>query len=390
MLEIARLQKGLLDRILDGTSGTRQEPGHVCVTIIQVFVRRTRNILSMKLSYFRKTILCRYLFVSLVFALLCGAAPICAQDEDDVVRTETNLVQLNVGVVDSQGHAITSLSRNDFTVYEDGVKQQILNFDPTNTPFSLVLLLDVSGSTLSFRPQFKQAALRFLDALAPEDRVSVIQFNEKVKMLTGFTTDRGKTAYAIDKRADGAGETYFYDALKYALTELDKEGRQRRKAIVVLTDGLDTQLRNLDRPLLARVQNDQEAVAAIDPKASGALNAVLTAADRQGVSIFPLALPSGDPKRLPLPDPVITGIYSAARARLQILADRTGGRLNDIRRLDQMARLYAEVAAELRTLYTVAYQPAGDRARSGKWHEIKIEVGHPELIVRTRPGYFAR
>ena len=345
----------------------------------------------MKLSYFCQT-LCRYLFAGFLFPLLllCGAAPIHAQDQDDVVRTETNLVQLNVGVVDSQGRAITSLSRNDFTVYEDGVKQPILHFDPADTPFSLVLLLDVSGSTLSFRQQFKQAALRFLDALAPEDRVSVIQFNEKVKMLTGFTTDRGKTGYAIDKRAEGAGETHLYDALKYALTELDKEGKQRRKAIVVLTDGLDTQHRNLDRPLLAKAQNDQEAIAAIDPKASNALNAVLAAADRQGVSIFPLALPSGDPKRLPLPDPVITGIYSAARARLQILADRTGGRLNDIQRLDQMARLYAEVAAELRTLYTVAYQPPGERARSGKWHEIKIEVGHPELIVRTRPGYFAR
>ena len=321
--------------------------------------------------------------------LLCAASLIRAQEQDDVVRTETNLVQLNVGVVDSQGRAITSLSRSDFTVYEDGVKQQVLHFDPADAPFSLVLMLDVSGSTVNFRQQFKQAAIRFLDALAPEDRVAVVQFNAKVKTLLGFSKDRGKSAYAIE-RAEGAGETHFYDALKYALQELEKEGKQRRKAIVVLTDGLDTEMRNLDRPLLANVQNDQEAIAAIDARTSSALNAVLTAADRQGVSIYPLALPSGDPKRLPLPDPVITGIYSAARARLQILADRTGGRLNDIQRLDQMARLYAEVAAELRTLYTVGYQPPGERPRNGKWHEIRIEVGHPELIVRTRPGYFAR
>jgi VWFA-related protein len=345
----------------------------------------------MKLSYFRKHSLPRYLTSCFfLLALLCGATPlICAQEQDDVVRTETNLVQLNVGVVDGQGRAITSLSRNDFTVFEDGVKQQILHFDPADTPFSLVLLLDVSGSTLGFRQQFKQAAMRFLDALGPEDRVAVVQFNAKIKMLSGFSKDHGKLAYAID-RADGGGETHLYETLKYALNELDKEGKQRRKAIVCLTDGLDTQLRSADRPMLSSVKTDQEAIAAIDPKLSGALNAVLTAADRQGVSIFPLALPSGDPKRLPLPDPVITGIYSAARARLQILADRTGGRLNDIQRLDQMARLYAEVAAELRTLYTVAYQPPGERARNGKWHEIKIEVGHPELIVRTRPGYFSR
>ncbi len=347
----------------------------------------------MKLSYNAKTPKWKSVWSKFVFALALvagGTAVANAQEPDDVVRTDTSLVQLNVGVADPRGRAVTSLSRNDFTVYEDGVKQQILHFDPTNAPFSLVLLLDTSGSTINFRPQMKAAAVRFLDALAPEDRVAVIQFNAKVRALTGFTTDRQKTAYAIENRADGAGETHLYEALRFALSELQHEGGQRRKAIVVMTDGLDTQQRNSDRPLLVRVQNDQEAVGAIDAKASGALNQVLSAADRQGVSIFPLALPSGDPRRLPLPDPVITGIYSAARVRLQSLADRTGGRLNEIQRLDQMARLYAEVAAELRTLYTVAYQPrSGDSAR-GKWHEIKIEVGHPELIVRTRPGYYGR
>lgn len=346
----------------------------------------------MKHSYSRKTVLLsRYLFASLLFpVLLLGAAPLARpQQPEDVVRTDVALVQLNVGVVDPRGRAVTSLSQNDFTVYEDGVKQPILHFEPTYAPFSLVLLLDTSGSTINFRAQFKQAAWRFLDALAPEDRVAVIQFNAKVKGLAGFSTDRKKTAYAI-QIADGAGETYFYDALKYALNELDKEGTKRRKAIVVMTDGLDTQLRNSDRTSLARVQTDEEAINAIDAKASSTLNAVLTAADRQGVSIYPLALPSGDPKRLPLPDPVITGIYSAARTRLQSLADRTGGRLNEIQRLDQMARLYAEVAAELRALYTVAYQARGERSRDGRWHAIKIEVDQPELIVRTKPGYFAR
>lgn len=323
------------------------------------------------------------------FLLFGSATSLRAQQPDEVVRTETSLVQLNVGVVDQRGRAITSLAQNNFTVYEDGIKQPILHFEPTYSPFSLVLLLDTSGSTINFRQQFKQAAWRFLDALAPEDRVAVIQFNSKVKGLAGFSTDRKKTAYAIEV-ADGGGDTHFYEALKYALNELGKEGDKRRKAIVVMTDGLDTQLRKTDRDLLANVQTDEEAIARIDAKASSTLSAVLSAADKQGVSIYPLALPSGDPKRLPIPDPVITGIYSAARVRLQSLADRTGGRLNDIQRLDQMARLYAEVAAELRALYTVAYQARSDRARDGKWHAIKIEVDQPEAIVRTKPGYFAR
>ena len=326
--------------------------------------------------------LCRP-FVLFAFCVTFGVVNAPAQEVDDIVRTETSLVQLHVGVVDKQGRPITSLTRNDFVVYEDGVKQVIQSFEPTEAPFSLVLLLDMSGSTVSFRPQLKLASQRFLDALAPDDRVAVIQFNAKVKTLSDFSNDRQKTGYAIEI-AEGAGETHFYEALRYSLKELEKEGK-RRKAIVVLTDGLDSNLRKADRALLTKAQTDEEALATIKPDASNELNAVLATADRLGVTIYPLALPSGDPKRLPIPTPNITGIYAAARARLQSLADRTGGRLNEINRLQYMAQLYREVAANLRTLYTVAYQAPSDRPR-GKWREIRVEVTSPELTARTKPG----
>jgi Ca-activated chloride channel family protein len=329
-----------------------------------------------------------YLTFLLTLFIFVALVPARAQDVDDVIRTETSLIQLNIGVVDKQGRAITSLTREDFSVYEDGVKQPIQHFEPVNAPFSLVLMLDMSGSTITFRQQLKLASQRFLDALAPEDRVAVIQFNKTVKSLAGFSTNRMKTYYSIDI-ANGDGETHFYDALKYALKELDKEGPRRRKAIVVLTDGLDTQLRNSDRSTLSKAQTNEEALATIQPHSSTDLNYVLASADRQGGTIYPLALPSGDPKRLPLQTPNIVGIYAAARTRLQSLADRTGGRLNEINRLEYMAQLYREVAANLRTLYTVAYQPKGDRPR-GKWHEIKVEVTNSELTARTKPGYFAR
>lgn len=337
------------------------------------------------LSRYRNPIGHFLFIVSLV--VICGSS-VRAQEPDEVVRTEVSLVQLNVGVVDSRGRAVTSLSRNDFVVYEDGVKQTISQFEPASAPFSVVLLLDMSGSTITFRDQLKLATTRFLDTLAPEDRVAVVQFNAKVKRLANFGTSRRDTAYAISI-AEGAGETHLYEALMFSLKALEKEVK-RRKAIVVLTDGLDTNMRNVDRAAVARAKTDEEALNAIQPDASESLAAVLTAADRQGVTIFPLALPSGDPKRLPIPGPDITGIYAAARTRLQTIANRTGGRITEINRLDQMARLYAEVAANLRTLYTVAYQASGDRQRDGKWHEIKVEVAHPELIARTRPGYFAR
>ena len=184
-----------------------------------------------------------------VLLLTFCAVAVTAQDIDDVIRTQTSLIQLNVGVVDRQGRPVTSLTRNDFVIYEDGVKQSIQHFEPAEAPFSLVLLLDMSGSTINFRQQLKLASQRFLDALAPDDRVAVIQFNAKVKSLTSFSTDRLKTAYALEIAA-GAGETYFYEALRYSLKELETEG-QRRKAIVVLTDGLGSNLRKGDRASVA-------------------------------------------------------------------------------------------------------------------------------------------
>jgi VWFA-related protein len=323
-------------------------------------------------------------------ALLClaGAARAQSQDEPDVVSTSTSLVILNVGVADRKGQAVTNLTQGDFAVYEDGVKQSVVSFEPTSAPFSLVLLLDMSGSTINFRPTLKQSALRFIDALGPEDRVQVVAFSEKVQTLQHFTSDRRKVAFAINE-AKGRGNTSLYKALRHSLDELAKEGK-RRKAVVVLTDGLDTDERVLDSRTSAQAQTGEEAVAAVKPAESAALRAVLDAADRQGVTIYPLALPSADPKTLLPLTPQQSAIYASARARMQTLADRTGGRLHEIRRLEDMGRLYAEVAAEMRTLYSLAYQSSNARARDGKWRSINIEVTRADAIARSRPGYYAR
>ncbi len=331
---------------------------------------------------------CAGLALALFCVFLTPASVYAQDDPGEVLRVSTSLVQLNVGVVDRQGRAVTNLSRGDFSVYEDGVLQPITDFEPNTAPFSLVLLLDLSGSTQSFRPTLKQSAYRFLDALSPNDRVAVVTFNEEVKTRVNFTNDFRKAAKAIEY-VEGKGETHLYKALDYALEMLAQEG-SRRKAIVVLTDGLDTQMKALDRSAAASARTDAEALASVKPDDSSPLRAVLSAADRQGVTIYPLALPSGDPKRLSYPIPVQTAIYSAARARIQSLADRTGGRLNEIRRLEDMGRIYAEVAADLRTLYTVFYRPTNTNASPGRWRAIRIEVSRPEMLARTKPGYYGR
>lgn len=308
-----------------------------------------------------------------------------AQD-DDPVKVDSSIVRVNVGVVDQRGRSITTLDKSNFAIYQDGVKQEISSFATTATPFSVVMLLDMSGSTKSFRQNIQMSALRFLDALGPDDRVAVIEFYSKVNMLNDFTTDR-RTAFQSISVANGSGDTGLYKAFLFALQKLGNEGN-RRKAIVVLTDGVDTDARDDDRKYLANL-TDAQIPAAIKPETSEILNKILNRSDAQGVTIFPLALPTGDPARLVDPTPQQIAMFKAARARLQLVADRTGGTMNSINRLEDMGRLYAQVAAELRTLYTIEYQPANDK-RDGKWRAIKVLVNDPELISRSRQGYFAR
>ncbi|MGH9915860.1 MAG: hypothetical protein ACRD63_11310, partial [Pyrinomonadaceae bacterium] len=169
------------------------------------------------------------------------------------------------------------------------------------------------------------------------------------------------------------------------------------KAIVVLTDGIDTSLRARDRSAAADTTTEDDALNAIKPETDPTLNLVLNAADRQGVTVYPLALPSGSLKYIPVTTPQTVAMYKAARERIQLLARRTGGRLNEIEHLEDLGRLYAEVAADLRTLYSMSYKPAGDKPRDRKWRAIRIEIANnvdnsdtPQLIARTRPGYYAR
>jgi VWFA-related protein len=278
------------------------------------------------------------------------------------------------------------LQQSRFKVFEDGVEQQILRFEPTDTPFSVVIMLDMSGSTLSFRQLIRMSASRFVDALSPSDRVAVIEFYDKVNLRNDFTTNRNVIFNSINV-ANGRGKTYLYKALDLALDRLEKE-KSRRKAIIVLTDGVDTLARDKDREVLEKLADDAVANS-LTPDSSKELNKILDRSDAIGATIYPLALPTGDPARLADPTPRQIEMFSVARKRLELMAQRSGGTMNTINRLEEMGRLYAEVAADLRTLYTVEYSPSNSR-RDGKWRSISIAIDDEALIPRTRLGYFAR
>ena len=323
-------------------------------------------------------------FFALILLFLTGFLTIYAQD--DVVRIDSSVVRLNVGVVDDKGRPITNLDKQNFAIYEDGVKQNISRFEPTATPFSVVMLLDMSGSTLGFRETIRQSAFRFIDALSPDDRVAVIEFYNKIHLLNEFTNNRKSIANSINV-ANGRGKTELFKALNFALQKLNGEGN-RRKAIIVLTDGVDTNERDRDRDFLQNLKSG-DILKAIKPEDSSLLNDTLNKSDTIGVTIYPLALPTGDPAKLADPTPTQFAMFNAARERLKIIAARTGGTLNTINRLEEMGRLYAEVAADLRTLYTIEYEPK-NTDRDGKWREIKLKVSNSQLISRTKPGYFAK
>jgi VWFA-related protein len=327
--------------------------------------------------------------------ILTAALSVAAQD-DDPIRVDSSIVRLNVGVVDQKGRPITDLDKSSFELFEDGAKQEITRFEPSSAPFSVVILLDMSGSTLGFRQTIRMSASRFVDALSPEDRVAVIEFytptrkggdrKPKVNLLNDFTASRSTILNSINV-ANGEGKSPVYEAVSLAIDKLANE-KSRRKAIILLTDGVDTAVREKDRELLEPLKDDQVA-SAIKPETSDILNRVLNRADAQGVTVYPLALPTGDPAKLADPTPRQVAMFKAARQRLQIIADRTGGMLNSINRLEEMGRIYAVVAADLRTLYTIEYQPRNDK-RDGKWRAIKLDVKNPGLISRTRPGYFVK
>ncbi|MGC2238518.1 MAG: VWA domain-containing protein [Pyrinomonadaceae bacterium] len=327
----------------------------------------------------------RFQTAILIFLLLFAFSRVSAQD-DDPIKVDASVVRLNVGVADRTGRPITNLNKENFTVYEDGVKQEIARFEPTVAPFSVVMILDMSGSTLGFRQVIQQSAFRFIDALSPDDRVAVVEFYDKVNLRNDFTNNRKIIANSITL-ANGRGKTQLYSAIDFALDKLSKEGN-RRKAIIVLTDGVDSSVRDTDRNFLEKIK-ETEITTAIKPETNEILNRVLSKSDAQGVTIYPMALPTGDPFKLADPTPIQIAMFSAARSRLQILAERTGGTMNAINRLEEMGKIYGLVAAEIRALYTVEYQSTNSE-RNGKWRTIKIEVKNPELISKTRTGYFAK
>ena len=292
-------------------------------------------------------------FPFLVAIILLAAVAVFAQD-DDVVRTTTENVVLNLTVTDKAGKYVKGLKLSDFKVYEDGVEvkpEMVASFSLHESPYAAVVLLDSSGSMEARFTLARSAAIRFLDGLRQEDVAAVYRFDSKVERVQEFSggRDLAPTAYAVRAR----GMTSLNDAVVEAARTL-AERPEHRKAIVILSDGMDT---------FSKATSEKAVETAL------AVGASIFAVDMSDMHI------AGT-----------TGRQGAAQ--LQSFAEKTGGRFVATPGGQALRDTFAGIADELGHQYTIAYRPV-NKTRDGKWRKLEVKLNREDLTVRTRKGYRA-
>lgn len=341
-------------------------------------------------------------------------------DEGDVVRVETQLVSVPAIVTNNSGRPITGLSAENFLLFENGQQQRIANFATTEAPFEIALLLDTSGSTREDVGLIRQAAVAFIDALRPGDRVAIVGFDTaregatvaaKVEVLSKLTDDRKLLRDAIANLGSSNG-TPFYDGLARIADEIfhepPREELRGRRAVVALTDGVDSTSETdfgivrekLSRAGLAsyfiqvNTEDFVEDRLLKDCQEDGRLTLSAKQLERYRTLFFPRARPDdfvdfcqmGQFERMQ----ISRDLYNLARREMDELAKASGGRNFLAATLQQARAAFARVATEIGTQYSLGYYPS-DKARDGKFRTIRVEVqGAPEKAqVRAREGYVA-
>ncbi len=329
------------------------------------------------------------------------------------LKVAVDSVFLNVSVRErSTNRAVPGLRKEDFVVYEDGVRQKVDQMLPSEAPFNLLLLLDVSGSTASYLHLMKQAAVQFIRELKPNDKVAIATFNSRVQLIENFTNDRAAAEQAIQRIRSGGG-TAFYDALATCI-DTYLRGVEGRSAIVVFTDGVDNQLEGNRRTgssttfddLYRRVQEADAIIYTIFLDTEGYVSSMSRGPARMPGGGYPGGrrrgvFPGGFPLPIPMPGP--TGpaptprrqvderaVYEEARDQLLEIAEQTGGRMYSPHKIDELSGVYSEIADDLRIQYMLGYN-SSNRTHDGQWRNVQVAiVDHPEAVARTRKGYYAR
>ena len=292
-------------------------------------------------------------------------------NNDDVIRIESELVTLNASAVNSFGQPITNLTETEFLLYEDGIEQEIVHFQSVNTPFNLVLLIDLSGSLKEKLKLIRRSAWSFIQATRPEDKVAIVTFSGSARLICPLTNDRELLRQKIESIKDADGGTNFYDALERSLLWLLQQAQSERNSIVIMTDGVDNALPGVPgrgsligfNELLAKIQESDTIVFPIY------INTEEEVINETGLDV--------------------SEAYYLSREQLKTLSDATGGSIFYANRLEDLSGCYEKVAAELRTIYSLGYYPTNS-AHDGAFRKIRLKAKKDNVKVKTRRGYYAK
>ena len=291
-------------------------------------------------------------------------APVDAPADAVLFTSEVRMVSMSVAVSDRDGRPVTGLGPSDFTVSEDGKAQSIRVVDPEESPFNMAILLDLSGSTSVDLDHMREATLRLIQLARENDRVGIYAMaGSMFYRLVSLTSDRERLLARGRRLPYPSGGSPLWDTVVLAYDEDLAAHEGERNALIVISDGIDNRISGQNVPSMLRAAR------------------LIQAAGEMDARIYPIFLLSGER---------FGRDWSVkARARMEALAKKTGGRLFTARSVADIEPVLPELAREMRSVYEIAYYPA-NQDFDGGWRRVRIRVDRPGAQVRSRPGYFAR
>jgi len=323
-----------------------------------------------------------------------------SDEDDEVIRIETNLVTFPVSVLDRDGRFITGLQKQDFQIFENGIEQKIEEFATVQQPFTVILLIDVSPSTEFQINEIHDAAITFVDQLRANDKVMVIAFDEQVRVLSQPTNNRAVLRNAIRQAQFGDG-TSLYEAVDFVISR-ELRRIEGRKAVVLFTDGVDTTSRRANYQSTVRLAEETDAL--FYPIRYDTSEEMIGRGGGSGGGVY------YPPRRRRSSGDVLADIFGgilsggsvqiggggggsagASRAEyetgkryLEEIARNSGGRkfeaANDLR------AAFSGIAEELRRQYSVGYYPE-KAGQKGERRQIRVRVKRPNVVVRAKNSY---
>lgn len=310
--------------------------------------------------------------------------------QDEVLKVETTLVAVPVSVMDRDGKFISGLRQEDFRIYEDGVEQEVTFFAPVEKPFTVVLLIDTSGSTEKLQKEIRASAIAFLDQLRPEDNVMVVTFDSEIEVLNKPTRDRASLRKAIGGISwiNRAG-TYLYGTVHLLINTVLRR-IPGRKALILFTDGVDARPRPITPEEMKRQGiTSVTGIASCEEIPCATYESNVRDAEELDALIYPIQFDSLEYMLRITSKKYHADVhkeYQLGDSYMRELARVTGARHYRAGDAQTLSQSFTLIAEELRRQYSLGYYSKAP-AVAGQRRQISVRVKRPELVVRARKSY---